>query len=239
MLSELTFFDINRASNVVAKGHQTVSEQPRRHPDLILVKLKEGSGYGFTYLTVGDFNRAADRFLKPGVKTAGLDLNNTEQRRTFAYDYLWRVFFEPDQEVFVRDTVRWIAAAAVREKFSGDDEDMPRVISVERKADGGIVIRDAKEYLNHPGFPLAVIVGKPAKGGGAAHFFETKEAFAAAGEKALSDDMWMPQIVYRLYSETPSVVLGMPRTGAAGQMGVECRALAFGTPAKLVERKAK
>ncbi len=217
---------------------QHTSDQHRRHPDLILVKLRENSGYGFTYLSATDFNRAADRFLKPGVKTAGLDLNNDEQRRTFAYDYLWRVFFEPEQQVFVRDTVRWIAAAAAREKFADPNEDMPRVIVVERKADGGIVIRDGKEYLSHPGFPLAVIVGKPAKGGGSAHFFETKEAFATAGQAGLTDDMWMPQIVYRLYEETPSVVLGMPRSSGTGtQMGVECRALAFGAPAKLVERK--
>lgn len=214
-----------------------MNDSARHHPDVILVKLKDNSGYGFTYLNAADFNRAADRFLKPGVKTAGLDLANDEQRRTFAYDYLWRVFFEPDQQVFVRDTVRWIAAAAAREKFAAGD--MPRVISVERKADGGIVIRDAKEYLSHPGFPLAVIVGKPAKGGGVAHFFSDQDAFAAAGQQALSDDMWMPQIVYRLYSETPSVVLGMPRSGTTGQMGVECRALAFGAPAKLVERNAK
>jgi len=216
-----------------------VSDKHRRHPDLILVKLQEAAGYGFTYLSGADFNRAADRFLKPGVKTAGLDLNNDEQRRTFAYDYLWRVFFEPDAQVFVRDTVRWIAAAATREKFANPDEDMPRVISIERKADGGIVIRDAKEYLAHPGFPLAVIVGKPAKGGGAAHFFASKDAFSVAGQAGLTDEMWMPQIVYRLYEETPSVVLGMPRSGNTGQMGVECRALAFGTPAKLVERQAK
>jgi hypothetical protein len=214
-----------------------VSEK-RRHPDLILVKLKDASGYGFTYLTEAEFNSAADHFLKPGVKTAGLDLNNDEQRRTFAYDYLWRVFFEPDAQVFVRDTVRWIAAAAAREKFSDPNEDFPRVIVVERKTDGGIVIRDGKEFLSHPGYPLAVIVGKPAKGGGAAHFFDSKDAFAKAGEAGLTDDMWMPQIVYRLYSETPSVVLGMPRSGTEG-MGVECRALAFGAPAKLVEREAK
>jgi hypothetical protein len=141
--------------------------------------------------------------------------------------------------VFVRDTVRWIAAAAVREKFADPDKSLPRVIVIERKADGGIAIRDAKEYLDHPGFPLAVIVGKPAKGGGAAHFFPERAAYEKAGQTALTDEMWLPQIVYRLYSETPSVVLGLPRTGSAGKMGVECRALAFGAPAKLVERKSK
>jgi hypothetical protein len=216
-----------------------VTDTPRRHPDVILLKLQDSKGYGFTYLSATEFNRAAVRFLKPGVKAAGIDLNNDEQRRTFAYDYLWRVFFEPDAQVFVRDTVRWIAAAATREKFANPTESVPRVISIERKVDGGIVIRDAKEYLTHPGFPMAVILGKPAKGGGAAHFFADRAAFEAAGQTALTDEMWLPQIVYRLYSETPSVVLGLPRTGSTGQMGVECRALAFGAPAKLVERASK
>jgi hypothetical protein len=211
-------------------------DKPRRHPDLILVKLREGAGYGFTYLNAADFNRAADKFLKPGIKAAGIDLDNVEQRRTFAYDYLWRVFFEPDATAFVRDTVRWIAAAAAREKFPDAKEAFPRVISVERKADGGIVIRDAKEYLAHPGFPYAVIVGKPAKGGGAAHFFADKAAFEQMGQTALSDDAWLPQIVYRLYAQTPSVVMGLPKSGAGGKMAVECLALAFGAPAKLVER---
>ncbi len=216
-----------------------MTETSRRHPDVIFVKLHETSGYGFTYLSAADFNRAADRFLKPAVKASGLDLKNDEQRRTFSYDYLWRVFFEPEAQVFVRDTVRWIAAAAVREKFAVPTEAMPRVISIERKSDGGIVIRDAKEYLAHPGFPMAVIVGKPAKGGGAAHFFADQDAFEQAGKTALTEEVWMPQIVYRLYAETPSVVLGIPRSGNEGQMGVECRALAFGAPAKLVERKPK
>ncbi len=216
-----------------------MSDAARRHPDVILVKLHDTKGYGFTYLSEADFGRAADRFLKPGVKAAGLDLKNDEQRRTFAYDYLWRVFFEPEAQVFVRDTVRWIAAAATREKYADPAESVPRVISIERKTDGGIVIRDAKEFLSHPGFPMAVIIGKPAKGGGSAHFFADRDAFELAGKTALTDDMWMPQIVYRLYSETPSVVLGLPRTGTTGQMGIECRALAFGAPAKLVERVSK
>jgi len=55
--------------------------------------------------------------LKLGVKAAGQDLKNDEQRRTFAYDYLWRVFFEPEAQVFVRDAVRWIVASATRENL--------------------------------------------------------------------------------------------------------------------------
>ncbi|PHY00154.1 MAG: hypothetical protein CK529_06615 [Rhodospirillaceae bacterium] len=116
---------------------------------------------------------------------------------------------------------------------------MPRVISIERKTKGGIVICDAKKYLSHPGFPMAVILDKPTKGGGAAHFFADREAFVQLGITGLTDEMWLPQIVCKLYFETPSVVLGLSLTGSTGQMGGECRVLAFGEPAKLVGRASK
>src|SRR6185312_573668 len=100
---------------------------------------------------------------------AEIDPNNPEQRRTVAYDFLWRYFNKPNAKGYFRENVRWIAAAAVREKFAEDAVAgrMPRVVTIERKSGdaGGIVIRDAQEYLEHPGFPLALIVGKPQHGG--------------------------------------------------------------------------
>ncbi|MDX2224774.1 MAG: hypothetical protein SFV21_18620 [Rhodospirillaceae bacterium] len=210
----------------------------RTHPDVIFVKPDAASGYGFTYLSAGDFLRAAENFMRPAVKATGIDAADAEQRRSLAYDYLWRYFLEPDARSFQRDNVRWIVAAAVREKY-GADGPVPQVISIERTAEGGVTIRDAQEYLDHPGFPLAVIVGKPAKGGGLAHFFASRAAYEAAGAAGLSDDMWLPQIVYRLYAETPSVVMGLPRSGGEGKMAVECMALGFGRKANLVERAMK
>ncbi len=124
-------------------------------------------------------------------------------------------------------------------KFVSPNKSVPRVISIERKTKGGIVICDAKKYLSHPGFPMAVILDKPTKGGGAAHFFADREAFVQLGITGLTDEMWLPQIVCKLYFETPSVVLGLSLTGSTGQMGGECRVLAFGEPAKLVGRASK
>lgn len=216
-----------------------VAETARRHPDVILVEVQPGEGFGFTYLSVEDFDYAADHFLLPAVKYAALDPDDAEQRRTVAYDFLWRYFNKPQAKGYFRENVRWIAAAAVREKFGPDADggSMPRVISISRKAgDGGIMIRPGHEYLEHPGFPLAVIVGKPAAGGGQAHFFATRADFERVGETAPTQDVWLPQIVHRLYAETPSVVMGMPKQGKDGDMAVECRALAFGRKAKLVER---
>ena len=106
---------------------------------------------------------------------------------------------------------------------------MPQVILIARKPDdGGIVLRDAHEYLEHPGYPRAVIVGKPSTGGGPAHFFANRQMFEKVGQSPPTQERWLPQIVYRLYAETPSVVMGMPKQEKNGDMGVECRALAFG-----------
>ncbi len=213
----------------------------RRHPDLILMEVHEGEGFGFTYLSSEDFEYAADHFMLPAVKYASADVSDPEQRRELAYDFLWRYFSKPDAKGYYRENVRWIAAAAVREKFAADAQagHMPRVIVIERKSGeaGGIVIREAPEYLDHPGYPLALIVGKPQNGGGNAHFFANREAFEKAGSSKPSPEVWLPQIVYRLYSETTSVVMGIPRPGKKGEMGVECMALGFGERASLVERK--
>lgn len=216
-----------------------VNESARRHPDVILVEVEPGEGFGFTYLSPEDFDYAADHFLLPAVKYASLDPDDPEQRRTVAYDFLWRYFNKPHAKGYFRENVRWIAAAAVREKFSVEAEtgQMPRVIAISRKSgDGGIAIRPGTEYLDHPGYPLALIIGKPSAGGGQAHFFAHRADFERVGQSPPTQDVWLPQIVYRLYSETPSVVMGMPKQGKDGDMAVECRALAFGQKAKLVER---
>lgn len=214
----------------------------RQHPDLILMEVYEGEGFGFTYLSVDDFDYAADHFMLPAVKYASADVNNAEARRELAYDFLWRYFSKPDAKGYFRENVRWIAAAAVREKFAAEAEagKMPRVIVIERKSGegAGIVIRDAQEYLDHPGYPLALIVGKPQNGGGNAHFFNSRAAYEKVGESKPSQEVWLPQIVYRLYAQTPSVVMGIPKPGKKGEMGVETMALSFGEPAKLIERKA-
>ncbi len=216
-------------------------KRARRHPDVILVQVYEGESFGFTYLSPEDFEYAADHFMLPAVKYASADVSDATQRRELAYDFLWRYFSKPDAKGYFRENVRWIAAAAVREKFAADAQagHMPRVIVIERKAGeaGGIVIRDAQEYLDHPGYPLALIVGKPQNGGGPAHFFANRDAYEKVGSSKPSTEVWLPQIVYRLYAETPSVVMGIPKPGKKGEMGVECMALGFGEPASLVERK--
>ena len=214
----------------------------RTHPDLILMQVYDGEGFGFTYLSAEDFEYTADQFMLPAVKYAAVDVTDAEQRRELAYDFLWRYFSKPNAKGYFRENVRWIAAAAAREKFAPEIKagKMPRVIVISRKGSGeggGIVIRDANEYLEHPGYPLALIIGKPQHGGGSAHFFASREAYEKVGASPPTQEMWLPQIVYRLYAATPSVVMGIPKPGPKGEMGVECMALGFGERAKLIERK--
>lgn len=218
-----------------------MTERQRRHPDAILVRVKGETGFGFTYLSEGDFNLAADHFLLPALHYSGGDAGDREQNRTLAYDFLWRYFAKPHAREFFRENIRWIVAAAAREKFRAaiDAGAVPRVLTIERRhGDDGIVIRDAPEYLEHPGYPLAVVVGKPGYGGGPAHFFDTADAYAKAGASKPSQEVWLPQIVFRLYAETPSVVMGMPKPGKGEGLAVECVALSFGRRARLRERKA-
>ena len=68
------------------------------------------------------------------------------------------------------------------------------------------------------------------------NFFSSRGHYEKVGQTAPNQETWLPQIVYRLYAETPSVVMGMPKQDKKGDMAVECRALAFGRKAKLVER---
>jgi len=204
------------------------------------VQVFDTEGFGFTYLSPEDFDLAADHVMLPALQYAKADAGDAKARRELAYDFLWGYFNKPQGKGYFRENVRWIAAAAVREKFLEESQagKMPRVVVIARKKgeDGGIVIRDAHEYLEHPGFPLALIVGKPQHGGGQAQFFADQAAYEKAAQTKTTQDIWLPQIVYRLYAKTPSVVMGIPKPGNKGEMSVECRALGFGRTAALVER---
>ena len=168
-------------------------ESVRRHPDIILVEVEGGEGFGFTYLSEKDFDYAAGHFILPAVKYASLDPNDMNQRRTVVYDFLSRYFNKPQAKGFFRENVRWIVAAAAREKFREQVEvgSMPRVVSIARNAgDDGIAIKSGTEYLDHPGFPLAVIVGKPSAGGGPAHFFADRESYEKTGQSTPNQEKW-------------------------------------------------
>jgi len=210
-----------------------MANSTRLHPDAIFVRFTGEKGFGFTYLDEEAFSAAADHFLAIALAR---EEDSPEVRRQVCHDQLWRVFAEPTGEQYTWQNVRWIAAAAVRDKF-GYDAAIPRVVMVENaENDAGIVIRAADEYLDHPGWPRALVVGHPAVGGGPATFFNSGDEFKATANQSMSDQVWLPQIVDRLYEMTPSMVMGMPKSDKDGKMQVQCRAIAFGTKATLKER---
>ena len=112
---------------------------------------------------------------------------------------------------------------------------VPRVVLIERK-DTRLSIRPGIEFMRHPGHPLVVVVDADAHGG-EARFFASAENYQKVGESAPNAKCWLPQIVFRLYARTPSVMAGRPLAdGSSGRHSVEFRGLAFGLPASLQER---
>ncbi len=211
-----------------------MSKSERSHPDAIFMRFTGGHGYGFTYLDEETFAACADHFL--AIAMARETEDTPEVRKQACHDQLWRVFSDPMGEQYSWQNVRWIAAAAVRDKF-GFDGPTPRVVVVENEEDGaGIVIRAGDEFLEHPGWPMALVIGHPAVGGGPATFFSSEASFENSAKQTMSEEVWLPQIVDRLYEVTPSVVMGLPKAGKDGKMQVQCRALAFGAKAELRER---
>ena len=211
-----------------------MGDTERAHPDAIFLRFTGSKGYGFTYIDEDAYAAAADHFL--AIALAREEEDTPAMRRKVCHDQLWRVFSDPMGEQYSWHNVRWIAAASVRDKF-GYEGPSPRVVVVENaEDDSGIVIRSADEFLSHPGWPRALIIGHPAIGGGPATFFSSDESFQLTAKSPMSDDLWLPQIVARLYEVTPSVVMGMPKSDKEGKMQVQCRALAFGTKASLKER---
>jgi hypothetical protein len=90
--------------------------------------------------------------------------------------------------------------------------------------------------MRHPGHPLAIVVEGDAHGG-EARFFATADDYREVGESTPTPQCWLPQIVYRLYRRTPSVVVGRPGVDrGTGEHNVACRGLSFGMGAALEER---
>ena len=104
-----------------------MANSTRLHPDAIFVRFTGEKGFGFTYLDEEAFSAAADHFLAIALAR---EEDSPEVRRQVCHDQLWRVFAEPTGEQYTWQNVRWIAAAAVRDKF-GYDAAIPRVVMVE------------------------------------------------------------------------------------------------------------
>ncbi|OIQ95113.1 hypothetical protein GALL_229190 [mine drainage metagenome] len=208
-----------------------------RYPEIVLLRRPDGSGYGFFFHSEDDFIHAADSFATPVLRSfAGEPVPGQpeprEHLKTAIATFIGQAFDKAVPGEVGAEGVSRAAAACVRTIFGGA---IPRVVVIERR-EGKTSARPGIEYMRHPGHPLVVIVDADAHGG-EAHFFTSADQFRDVGESHPDAQCWLPQIIYRLYARTPSVMAGKPLTDrATGKHSVACRGISFGLPAPLEER---
>ena len=208
-----------------------------RFPEAVFLKREDRTGYGFFFSSESDFRAAVDSFTTPilrsfvGEAVPGQP-DPADHLKLAAATLLGQAFDRTAPPELGPEGISRAVAAVVRQHFATA---VPRVLLIERR-EGRLSVRPAIEFLRHPGHPLAVVVdGLPH--GGEAHFFDSPAEFRDTGESSPDQKCWLPQIVYRLYSRTPSVMLGHPlRDNEAGTNSVACRGMNFGLPGPLVER---
>jgi hypothetical protein len=206
-------------------------------PEAVLLERGDGTGYGFFFKSEADFARAIDSFSKPILRSfQGQAIPNQpdphDHLRTAIATLIGQAFDRTVPRGAGPEAVSWAAAACVRETFGGQ---VPVAVVIERR-DGKVTIRRGDEYLRHPGYPMAVVVHVGPHGGDA-QFFATDADYRRAAERDPDTRSWLPQIVYRLYARTPSIMAGRPlRNQGSGGTSVEFRAIMLGSRAPLVER---
>lgn len=211
-----------------------------RYPEAVFLHRGDGTGFGFFFTSEADFTRAIESFSKPILRSfKGPPIPNEpephEHLRTAMATLIGQAFDRAIPGEAGPEAVSRAVAACVRNTYAAG---VPQVVVIERR-DGKLAVRPGNEYLSHPGHPLAVVV-VAGPHGGAAHFYADDVAYRRAAERQPDTRTWLPQIVYRLYERTPSVVAGKPfRDDASGSTSVEFSAISFGTDAPLVERMAR
>lgn len=216
------------------------------HPEVIFVKRLDGSGYGFFYSTPAQFDNAANGFIRPIKERIKKEAEEQNELPVKADELCLKAslasiekVFEPnwDDEAGI-DGTRCVAASCVAE-YTWEDR-MPLCVVIEQAGDE-IIIREGFEFLEHPGYPLGVVIGSKADGGGICTFFDTPDEFKLLATKAPTRDVWLPQLIYRLYVKTPSIMTGVPMAPSEkGQgVGVECHAYTLNRKGQLIERKRR
>lgn len=208
-------------------------------PDVVFLRRPDDSGYGFFFYNEADFRHAVESFSHPILRSfAGEPVpgqpDPQDHLKTAIATFIGQAFDRAVPAEVGAEGVSRAAAACVRTTF-GDK--IPRVVVIERR-DGRTAVRPGIEYLRHPGHPLAIVVDADAHGGDA-HFFTTEAKYREIGETKANSRCWLPQIVYRLYAKTPSIMAGKPlQDQATGKHSVACRGLSLGLKAPLEERAA-
>ncbi|PKU22216.1 hypothetical protein [Telmatospirillum siberiense] len=206
-------------------------------PEAVFLRRPDETGYGFFFHGEEDFRHAADSFSKPVLQSfAGEPVpgqpDPQEHLKVAIATFIGQAFDKAVPDEVGAEGISRAIAACIRHAFKGS---IPRVVVVEHKK-GRISLRPGIEFMRHPGHPLAVVVDADAHGG-EARFFSSVEHFRKVGESEPNPRCWLPQIVYRLYDRTPSVIAGRPSVDrTTGKHNVECRGLSFGVKAPLEER---
>ena len=208
-----------------------------RYPEAVFLKRPDMTGYGFFFSSESDFKAAVESFTAPILRSfAGEPVpgqpDPQDHLKTAAATLLGQAFDRSAPPELGPEGISRAVAAVVRQHFATA---VPRVLLIERR-DNRLAVRPAIEFLRHPGHPLAVVVdGLPH--GGEAHFFDNADQFEQAGQSNPDQHRWLPQIVYRLYRRTPSVMVGKPSVDqSSGRHSVEFRAMEFGLKTPLEER---
>lgn len=213
---------------------------PSGFPEVVFLRRPDDTGYGFFFYGEADFRHAADSFTRPilrsfrGEPVPGQP-DPKDHLATAALTFVGQAFDGGVSADVGAEGISRAVAAMIRARFATP----PRIVVIERDEAGHVVVRPGAEFLRHPGHPLAVVVDADTHGGDA-RFFKAPTDFAAIGESEATARCWLPQIVYRLYARTPSVMAGKPLLDrASGRHSVEFRGLDFGRGFPPVERAAK
>ncbi|WP_028878468.1 hypothetical protein [Terasakiella pusilla] len=213
------------------------------HPEVIFVKRLDGTGYGFFYSTPAQFDNAADGFIYP-IKER-IRQESEEKQKTpknvgelclkASLTSIEKVFDPNWEDAAGIDAARCVAASCVAETKWG--EEVPQCVVIEQVGDD-VTLREGFEFLEHPGYPLAIILGAKAEGGGLCTFFDSPEEFKRLASKPPTRQVWLPQLIYRLYKRTPSIMTGLPTPLEHEHqgVGVECHAFTLNRKGQLIER---
>jgi hypothetical protein len=208
-----------------------------RFPEAVFLRRPDNSGFGFFFQNEADFTGAIDSFTAPILRSfAGEPVPGqpepAEHLKNAVVTLLGQAFDHTYSPDLGAEGISRAVAAFVRQVFA---REVPRVLVIERR-DNKLAARPGIEFMKHPGHPLAIVIDG-ALHGGEAHFFTSAEHYQKVAQSPPSQHCWLPQIVFRLYSRTPSVMLGHPMRGTSPEDNkVAFRGLSFGLPAPLVER---
>jgi|GEM_PF-980467 len=215
------------------------------HPEAIFVKRLDGTGYGFFYSTPAQFDNAANGFIGPikariqqeAAEKNEIPVNADELCLKASIKAMERVYAPDWDDQAGIDGTRCVAASCVAETKWEDT--IPQCVVIEQAGDE-ISIREGFEFLEHPGYPLGIVIGSKGDGGGLCRFYDSEDEFRLVATKPPSPLIWLPQLIYRLYVRTPSIMTGIPTPDEGGKgIGVECHAYNLNRQGQLIERQRK